>query len=379
LTKAHSAELRFEGQRCNHFIGKARRGRVRWRPRRCIVNARFAAAACWGSMSFGRGGISCAGKFNSELNFGRRRKLIPLFEQVTCNVPTVTPSNPAISSLLLPSATKFLICSSLSAVNLLALRLRAFKIFGSAVPFASSGVLDATLLAARSHRCSNSKKCVFWDGIEAISAERFASQARRYWRTCPKSLPWRAAAGNAVSDEKFKHLRNFLDTAARAGLGPLSAQKGTTPNQIGLDLKRSDVSRRIGRYSKFQITEPDWSIRRASSPPQGKQKQGLASGSKARMVGQCCPSTRENEDGDTPASYLKKNLRQSGLQYQRITRSFFAISMEREGTILYSRCNFSRSVRRAIHCFDLVYPQAEKRAWDPVVTRISLSLRPLER
>jgi len=40
---------------------------------------------------------------------------------------------------------------------------------------------------------------------------------------------------------------------------------------------------------------------------------------------------RENEDGDTPASYLKKNLRQSGLQYQRITRSFFAISMEREG------------------------------------------------
>jgi hypothetical protein len=89
--------------------------------------------------------------------------------------------------------------------------------------------------------------------------------------------------------------------------------------------------------------------------------------------------TRENEDGDTPASYLKKNLRQSGLDYERVTRSFFAISMEREGTIFYSRCNFSRSTRRTIHCFDLVYPQAEKRAWDPVVTRISLSLRPLER
>ena len=88
---------------------------------------------------------------------------------------------------------------------------------------------------------------------------------------------------------------------------------------------------------------------------------------------------RENEDGDTPASYLKKNLRQSGLDYERVTRSFFAISMERQGTVLYSRCNFSRSARRAIHCFDLVYPQTEKRAWDPVVTRISLSLQPLER
>ena len=88
---------------------------------------------------------------------------------------------------------------------------------------------------------------------------------------------------------------------------------------------------------------------------------------------------RENEDNDTPASYLRKNLRQRVLQYERVTRSFFAISMERDGTIYYSRCNFSRPVRGSIHCFDLVYPQDEKRAWDAVVTRISLSLRPLER
>jgi hypothetical protein len=88
---------------------------------------------------------------------------------------------------------------------------------------------------------------------------------------------------------------------------------------------------------------------------------------------------RENEDNDTPASYLRKNLRQRGLDYERVTRYFFAISMERDGTIYYSRCNFLRSGRSSIHCFDLVYPQDEKRAWDPVVTRISLSLRPLER
>jgi hypothetical protein len=87
---------------------------------------------------------------------------------------------------------------------------------------------------------------------------------------------------------------------------------------------------------------------------------------------------RENEDDDTPASYLKKNLRQPALDYERVTRSFFAISMERDGTIFYSRCNFSAR-RSIIHCFDLVYPQSEKKVWDPVVTRISLSLRPLER
>jgi hypothetical protein len=87
--------------------------------------------------------------------------------------------------------------------------------------------------------------------------------------------------------------------------------------------------------------------------------------------------TRENEAGDTPASYLKNNLRtgRSALDYERVTRTFFAISSVRQGLIFYSRCNFSADA--AIHCFDLVYPQQEKRAWDAVVTRISRSLRPL--
>ena len=45
---------------------------------------------------------------------------------------------------------------------------------------------------------------------------------------------------------------------------------------------------------------------------------------------------RDNEDGETPASYLKNNLRTDryALDYERITRSFFAISLERDGLIL---------------------------------------------
>jgi hypothetical protein len=89
---------------------------------------------------------------------------------------------------------------------------------------------------------------------------------------------------------------------------------------------------------------------------------------------------RENEDSDTPASYLQKNLRapRTALDYARVTPSFFAISSERQGIVRYSRCNFSSEAGGAIHCFDLVYPQAESRAWDSIVTRISRSLRPLE-
>ena len=90
--------------------------------------------------------------------------------------------------------------------------------------------------------------------------------------------------------------------------------------------------------------------------------------------------TQENEAGDTPASYLKNHLRvgRAALHYERITRSFFAISSAREGLVFYSRCNFSTDTGGAIHCFDLVYPLADKRPWDAIVTRISRSLRPLE-
>jgi len=87
-----------------------------------------------------------------------------------------------------------------------------------------------------------------------------------------------------------------------------------------------------------------------------------------------------NESGETPATYLHHHLRmpRAQLHYQRVTPAFFAISMLKEDTIYYSRCNFSRAGTLAVHCFDLVYPAGEKRAWDNIVTRISLSLRPLQ-
>jgi hypothetical protein len=117
------------------------------------------------------------------------------------------------------------------------------------------------------------------------------------------------------------------------------------------------------------------------SVPDGKAEKGFGqrfSSADGRSV--LTIYTRENEAGDTPASYLKNNLRvgRSALDYERVTRSFFAISSERKGLIFYSRCNFSTDAGGAIHCFDLVYPQEEKRVWDGVVTRVSRSLRPLE-
>ena len=84
--------------------------------------------------------------------------------------------------------------------------------------------------------------------------------------------------------------------------------------------------------------------------------------------------TLANAEKDSPARYLRKNLivPPQSLIYRRVTEQFFVMSSIRDGRIFYSRCNFSLG----IHCIFLEYPTAEKRAFDPVVTRVSTSLRP---
>jgi hypothetical protein len=92
-------------------------------------------------------------------------------------------------------------------------------------------------------------------------------------------------------------------------------------------------------------------------------------------------SQRNDDRRAKPASYVRQNFKvpRNAIDYERITPSFFAISAVHGGEIFYSRCNFSDNAGGAIHCFDRRYPERERRAWDGIVTRISLSLRPLER
>jgi hypothetical protein len=82
--------------------------------------------------------------------------------------------------------------------------------------------------------------------------------------------------------------------------------------------------------------------------------------------------------GGSPAAFVARNLKvpRTALDYRRISSKFFALSGARQGQISYIRCN-TGTVRSDLHCIYLIYPEAEKRAWDPIVTRISLTLRPL--
>jgi hypothetical protein len=85
--------------------------------------------------------------------------------------------------------------------------------------------------------------------------------------------------------------------------------------------------------------------------------------------------TLANEGGASPAEFIRRAVtdRRERLSYKRVANRFLVFSAAEGDLILYRRCNF---VRAAIHCFDLRYPRAEKRAWDGPVTRMSFSLRP---
>src|SRR5262245_56758453 len=81
---------------------------------------------------------------------------------------------------------------------------------------------------------------------------------------------------------------------------------------------------------------------------------------------------RSNVAKDTPTRYLRR-IAKGRFTYVRTTSRFFVASGTRDDMIFYRRCNFSRDKR--LSCFQLDYPRSEKRAWDNIVTRASLSLR----
>jgi hypothetical protein len=84
-----------------------------------------------------------------------------------------------------------------------------------------------------------------------------------------------------------------------------------------------------------------------------------------------------NNRNQTPRSHLAgiPEFRAERFHYVRTTPHFYVASAVRDGVILYRRCNFSPRPDHRVGCLQLEYPQSEKRAWDEVVTRISLSLR----
>ncbi len=111
----------------------------------------------------------------------------------------------------------------------------------------------------------------------------------------------------------------------------------------------------------------------AGAPERGSGREFRTEDGRAQLIVYTLP----NEERRNPRSYLERHLllAPGALEYTRVARRFFAISGVRDADVFYSRCNFPHRRRGDMRCVFLQYPEREAKAWDAVVTRISLSLR----
>lgn len=102
-------------------------------------------------------------------------------------------------------------------------------------------------------------------------------------------------------------------------------------------------------------------------PPEGQGQQFRSADGQAELTVQASAI----DSSVSPASFLAKQHPPERIQYKRITPRFFAVSSYKGDKVWYDRCNFSKGF---VHCVLINYPAREERAWDSIVTRISLSL-----
>lgn len=79
-----------------------------------------------------------------------------------------------------------------------------------------------------------------------------------------------------------------------------------------------------------------------------------------------------NVDRLTPKAEVAAHYNGRVLPYTAIKRDSFIVSGEENGAIFYDRCNFAGD---RVFCVNLVYPAAQKAAWNKIVARVSHSLR----
>ena len=130
------------------------------------------------------------------------------------------------------------------------------------------------------------------------------------------------------------------------------------------------------RWSTFAIPETGTSVEipasifseEAGRAPEGHGQRLQTPDHRANLTIQAMV----NPSGETPATFLAKMHPPARIQYKRVTSRFFVVSSYKGDTVWYDRCNFAG---RFVHCVLINYPAREERAWDGIVTRISLSLK----
>lgn len=84
---------------------------------------------------------------------------------------------------------------------------------------------------------------------------------------------------------------------------------------------------------------------------------------------------KPNFEEDSPSFYVEKHFNKPEVTYKSTKWPSFIVSGARKDEAFYYRCNFSIIINGILDCMEMRYPAGEKARWEPIVTRISTSLR----
>lgn len=84
---------------------------------------------------------------------------------------------------------------------------------------------------------------------------------------------------------------------------------------------------------------------------------------------------KPNFEEDSPSFYVEKHFNRPDVTYKNTKWPSFIVSGERKGEVFYDRCNFKIIINGILDCMEMRYPAKDKTQWEPIVTRISNSLR----
>ena len=84
---------------------------------------------------------------------------------------------------------------------------------------------------------------------------------------------------------------------------------------------------------------------------------------------------KPNFEEDSPSFYVEKHFNTPDVIDRRTKWPSFIVSRLRNGEIFYYRCNFKIIINGILDCMEMRYPAKDKAKWEPIVTRISNSLR----
>lgn len=179
--------------------------------------------------------------------------------------------------------------------------------------------------------------------------------------------------------ESFAEYRRIHDAQQALGRVGLSTEKAMKlilqAAIVALAGWTQVVSAQAVRWETYTIPETGTSVdipssifsEQAGDPPEGYGQRFQSADGRAELTIQASAI----DSSVSPASFLAKQHPPPRIQYKRVTPRFFAVSSYKGDKVWYDRCNFSKGF---VHCVLINYPAREERAWDGIITRISMSL-----